>query len=219
MPETIRKMGPLIHMSTMRFESKHKFFKEHIKHIHNFKNVLLSISTKHQQWLSRKENTFMDRLTYGAPYPIVMKKSKNKKSKKCNSSSNKKKSHELTDEELKLITSYFVNIQTVQQTSWLEFNNYRYEEDFIIIHESSIYKICKILLVNDAIYLFLVRFAVVELHTFSNSYKIKKSCPTEYKFITFKSLSCKRPHEYKTIEEEMYLKENTLELKINNVVE
>lgn len=36
----------------MRFEAKHSFFKRVVRHVSNFKNVLLSLSVKHQLMLS-----------------------------------------------------------------------------------------------------------------------------------------------------------------------
>lgn len=47
-PFLIRKFGPLRHLWTLRFESKHKYFKNIIRHCPNFKNVLKTLSFKHQ---------------------------------------------------------------------------------------------------------------------------------------------------------------------------
>ena len=44
-PECIRKIDPLLHVRSMRYEAKHKFFKSSIK---NFKNVTKSLAKKHQ---------------------------------------------------------------------------------------------------------------------------------------------------------------------------
>lgn len=47
-PYLIVKFGPLKHSWTMRFESKHKYFKNIIKHAGNYKNVTLMMSERHQ---------------------------------------------------------------------------------------------------------------------------------------------------------------------------
>ncbi|KAE8738631.1 hypothetical protein FOCC_FOCC015883 [Frankliniella occidentalis] len=47
-PELILKFGPLIKCWTMRFESKHTFFKRIARMIRNFKNILFSFSLKHE---------------------------------------------------------------------------------------------------------------------------------------------------------------------------
>ncbi|KAI7811169.1 hypothetical protein IRJ41_011241 [Triplophysa rosa] len=44
-PRCIRKIGPLVQVWTMRFEAKHKFFKNCVK---NFKNITKSLALKHQ---------------------------------------------------------------------------------------------------------------------------------------------------------------------------
>ena len=44
-PECIRQIGPLVHVWSMRYEAKHKFFKSSLK---NFKNITKSLAKKHQ---------------------------------------------------------------------------------------------------------------------------------------------------------------------------
>ena len=40
--------GLLVSLWTMRFEAKHSFFKRVVRHTHSFRNILLSLSVKHQ---------------------------------------------------------------------------------------------------------------------------------------------------------------------------
>lgn len=47
-PELIRSFGPLTSVWTMRFEAKHSFFKQVVRHSGCFKNILLTLATKHQ---------------------------------------------------------------------------------------------------------------------------------------------------------------------------
>lgn len=51
-PDLIVKFGPLIKVWTLRFESKHQYFKKTIRHILNFKNVGKSLSEKHELFQS-----------------------------------------------------------------------------------------------------------------------------------------------------------------------
>lgn len=51
-PHLIRCFGPLVELWTMRFESKHSFFKKTVHDIQNFKNVLLTLSSKHQEMMA-----------------------------------------------------------------------------------------------------------------------------------------------------------------------
>ena len=47
-PELIRLFGPLVGHWTLRFEAKHSFFKQIMKHTSCFRNVPLSLAVKHQ---------------------------------------------------------------------------------------------------------------------------------------------------------------------------
>lgn len=47
-PQMIRFFGPLVGLWTMRFEAKHSFFKQVVRHTRCFKNILLSLAVKHQ---------------------------------------------------------------------------------------------------------------------------------------------------------------------------
>lgn len=47
-PTLVKVFGPVIALWTMRFEGKHRYFKQIVRHKGNFKNVLFSLATKHQ---------------------------------------------------------------------------------------------------------------------------------------------------------------------------
>lgn len=51
-PHLIRCFGPLVSLWTMRFEAKHRYFKKVVHDTQNFKNVLLTLSMKHQQMMA-----------------------------------------------------------------------------------------------------------------------------------------------------------------------
>ncbi|KAK2864168.1 hypothetical protein Q7C36_003322 [Tachysurus vachellii] len=59
-PSCIRKIGPLIHMWSMRFEAKHRVFKSTLK---NFKNITVSLAKKHQ--MSNWETSPLNHVEYG----------------------------------------------------------------------------------------------------------------------------------------------------------
>lgn len=41
---------------TMRFEAKHSFFERVVRHTHSFRNILLSLSMKHQLMVAYNEH-------------------------------------------------------------------------------------------------------------------------------------------------------------------
>ncbi|CAN7978987.1 unnamed protein product, partial [Ixodes persulcatus] len=47
-PDLCYEFGPLSHLSTLRFESKHSYFKRIIRSTQNFKNITYSMATKHE---------------------------------------------------------------------------------------------------------------------------------------------------------------------------
>lgn len=51
-PEMTKCFGPLVHLWTMRFEGKHRFFKRVIHDAKNFKNVLKTLATRHQYMMA-----------------------------------------------------------------------------------------------------------------------------------------------------------------------
>lgn len=51
-PQLIRTFGPLSEVWTICFEGKHKFFKKAMCNAQNFKNVAMTLATKHQKAVS-----------------------------------------------------------------------------------------------------------------------------------------------------------------------
>lgn len=47
-PDLILKFGPLIRLWTLRFESKHTYFKQCARKLHNFKNLGVTLAERHQ---------------------------------------------------------------------------------------------------------------------------------------------------------------------------
>lgn len=50
--DLIRCFGPLVHLWTMRFEAKHRFFKCVVHDMQNFKNVLKTLANRHQHMVA-----------------------------------------------------------------------------------------------------------------------------------------------------------------------
>lgn len=48
----IRSFGPLVNFWTLRFEAKHSFFKKVVRDVNNFKNILLTLSVRHELMLA-----------------------------------------------------------------------------------------------------------------------------------------------------------------------
>lgn len=56
-PDMIKYFGPLVCVWTMRFEAKHNFFKRTVRQTNSFRNILLTLTTKHQMMLAYQLHT------------------------------------------------------------------------------------------------------------------------------------------------------------------
>lgn len=55
-PHLVRCFGPLVELWTIRFEAKHSYFKGVLRDVHNFKNVPLTLASKHQLMMAHYLN-------------------------------------------------------------------------------------------------------------------------------------------------------------------
>lgn len=191
---TIRAMGPLVHMNMMRFESKHKTFKDFAKVNQNFVNINKSLAIKHQQIMSSNENTYNDFISNGKKIQL--------------------------EDSLQIKHANLIETITgddkIWKVKWLQYNNYRYKESLLISCNNFIFEIYKIIAVHQNYYFLCLRFDFKELDKFTNCVKIKKTEPITYEIIKFNELINKRPYEKKMVDNETYVLADTLDLiKLN----
>ena len=62
-------MGPLV--KTLRFESKHSFFKSALTSNKNGKNIFQSMAKKHQSWMYLHYSTMLDNETFSRGLDII----------------------------------------------------------------------------------------------------------------------------------------------------
>lgn len=78
-PSLIRQFGPLALLWMIRFESKHSFFKNIVRHTNCFKNIPLSLATKHQLMIGHYMHSasFVNlpiQVCHGSPVPAEVLK-------------------------------------------------------------------------------------------------------------------------------------------------
>lgn len=105
----IRAMGPLKPMSMIRFESKHKTFKTFIKKSNNFVNINKSMAIKHQQMMSKFENTYENQISCGKKTEIA----------------------DLCDLNA---TIKVADGDSIYSIKWLEYNSYKFRVGLLILH-------------------------------------------------------------------------------------
>lgn len=188
-PNIIREMGPIVHMSSMRLESKHKSLKELLSSSFNHQNIPFSIATKHQEQLAHKKNTYIDELTTG-------------------------KKTIMTECDLQ----NYDFLQAFKDTKccktlWVEYNGFRYNENVMIVSEKYLLEIREILLINDRVHFVCIVYEAQYFDDFFNSFKIQCSNNSLFKLIDFESLENKKPYEKKQIKNDLYILDETLDLK------
>lgn len=188
-PDMIRTMGPLIHLSMMRYEAKHKEFKGYVTN--NFMNIPKSLAKKHQEQLLTKMDSYKDGISYG-----VLTRMK-----------------DISEEKKIIISNYFKESNIIETTKWLQYHSSRFEPGLKILYESKIYEITEICYTKDSFYFFCTKYSFIKFHKFSNSLQIKISDPIEFKVIPFNGLISYKSFESIKMGSEIYIKATTLEFR------
>lgn len=189
---TIRQMGPVVHMSAIRFESKHKNLKGLVSKTSNFKNILQSLAVKHQELLLLKENTFVDQLKCGI---------------ELNLSANETRNYEC------ILSSF--DVMKIKKMKWFTFNGYRYKKKVLICHNHCLYEVCEILSISSEIHLICVSYDIIRFDDFTNSFQICATLPVEYELVKFDNIEIKKPWEKKQTANDLYVLADTLDLIVN----
>lgn len=141
-PECIRQIGPLVHVWSMRYEAKHKFFKSSIK---NFKNITKSLAKKHQIAVAYHWESLSAKGIESGPV----------------------KSKILTDVEYgDLISEHFeVNIKSdINVTTWVKHNGIEFHTGLVVctdfVNEMPVFNRIVSILLKDEVY-----FLVSEMET------------------------------------------------------
>lgn len=121
-PRVIRLMGPVVHMSMMRYESKHKFFTKIAHATGNFKNLLKTFSTSHQEQLAYMPYE-LDSMTLGLKFKIS----------------------DCSDEALKshytFLQNSYPNFESLYVLNSLHLNDYVYKPNLFLFEDETFFKI------------------------------------------------------------------------------
>lgn len=118
-PEMIKCFGPLVSLWTMRFEAKHSFFKQVVRHLNNFRNITLSLATKHQLMIAHhllcpdNENLPLD-VSKISEVPIDV----------------------LNDDVVNMMSQKYPEITTVNIAQSATVNGIKYKKGMIVVHGS-----------------------------------------------------------------------------------
>lgn len=198
-PTVIKKSGPVKNFWMMRMEAKHKFFTEHTEKIKNFKNITKSLAFKHQRMIANAS------INYGNH----VKESERKKT--------------LEDLALKLKLSELFNTKLTDKfdtLTFLEIDGIEYRPGLFLVKDKCFLRISQVISNGKKMYYFnCLPYIAKQFHDFSNSFEIIQSSTHEYPYlISYDSLKIRETFEFVQIDMKMFIKAETLDLRIKNFV-
>lgn len=170
----IRMMGPLVHMSMIRYDAKHTFFKQVVRNTNNFININKTLAIKHQQCLATKENTFCDKITHSKEKRI------NTEFLKANFDNS--------------IVSQILNSSSFSEVDTFLFNSYKYERGSIITCQGKLYEIEMLLFIKSDYFFVGKEMENLGIHEFTQSLQVKEILPIHFSLIKHSELSHKKPY-------------------------
>lgn len=191
-PEIIREMGPVVYMSMMRFESKHKSLKNISKTANNFKNITQTISNRNEAQFVYNGFTYKNEFEFGK--------------------STKASLTDFDDNDKIILAPIFNQNETQNEIQWFKMNSITYRRGFAIVIDGSIYSIERILISGENRYLLCYRLNCLTFCSYTHSFLVKKCEETDRKMIELEQLQCKRTYEVKFINGNYHIFASTLDI-------
>lgn len=193
-PECIRRMGPVIHLWTMRLESKHKVFTEIARRKMNFINLPKTLAFEHQE-------RFCQTLVRSTPkiQPSVK-------------SGIFARSMQFSKFEHIIKRDIATDINQLRVHKFAAYENIKYRESSLIIENSRIYEIVNILSNHSNVYFVCELFKVRSYENFCNSFVIEKEYGSTIA-LSFSSLKNKLVYDKIYSEDKYFVIVNKLALK------
>lgn len=188
-PNLIRKMGPVIHTSTMRFEGKHKTFTDFAKKTNNFINITKTLTEKHQQ----------NQLAVGFTYEDSIVASKKQKPVRGVQS-------------IEIFKSVDDELNETRELNFLHFNNYTYRPGKLIIYNNQLNKILHVVSYRDQYWFICTLCRKIKYNNFCNSIEFDVNANL-LNLINLNDLENKCAYNVVKIKDVTYVKCETLSFK------
>lgn len=194
-PNIIRAVGPLVHMSTMRFEMQHKSFTNYARRSNNYINVTKSLAMNHQKAVLLNE-----------PYQTKISHAKLRGIQNC---SIECYNNILTD------SRAFETHENISVTKWLKINNNYYRKGLMLKgNNSSFYEIVEVLFQSGIFYFECQEYELMEFDSFLYSREIRKRIPIKYHVINEKMLHIKKSFMKKIVDSKTFIVADCLEIPV-----
>lgn len=185
--EIIRRSGPICHMSTLRFEMKHKSLTKTMKNNNNFKNVTNSITDKYLH-KNAFNSVYADHIEH-SKFQVVEKSLLHK---------------------FKFLLENFDNLNSIRSLKYLRINSDYYEKLLILKHNLNYFEIREILNICNDFYFVCAKFDRIIFDDFLVSVEIKQSTPIQYALIKHSDLEFSKAHDKKMYENRVFILSDSL---------
>lgn len=189
-PEIIRRSGPLCHMSTLRYEMKHKSLTSTMKNNNNFKCVTKSMTDR-----------FLRKNVFEEVYTDQIKHSK------------VRKIDQTCLVQYKNLLENFENSSSILTVKNLHFNSDFYERGLILKHNTDYFEIERILIVEESFYFVSRKYIRIRIDEFLSSLEIELSFPEEYLLLKHSDLIHTKTHEKKLLQGHCFILSDSLDIK------
>lgn len=188
--EIIRRSGPLCHMSTLRYEMKHKSLTSTMKNSNNFKCVTQSMTGRYLH-----KNVFQE---------VYTDQIRHTKLRKIEQSSLLRYKNFLDN---------FENASSIQTTKNFKFNSDVYEKGLILKYDNDYLEIENILYIEKFLYFVCRKYHRIRFDEFLVSLEIKPSIPEEYLLVMHSDLIYKKTHDKKFIGDQIFILCDSLDVQ------
>lgn len=191
-PISVRKVGPLVHNSALKFEMKHKQLKDTMKNSCNFQNVPMSIANKIQKQCIF-QRSYVDLKEHSAPKIIDNK----------------------FVQKFSYLSHIFKNANDIRYVKNMKFNSNYYEDGLILKNKEHFEEIQKILIFENEFYFVCSRYNYARFDPFLNCIEITKAIPNEWSLLKHNELEFKKTYEKIKMNNLIFIIANCLELEEN----
>lgn len=186
----IEKVGPIVHKSSMKYESKHKEFTDQTKKTHNFLNIGYTIAKKYQELATTKTN-YGEIVSHAKLNALSISNS-------CNY--------------FYVCQLYHNSIENVFVTNRVKVNSDVYLKNLFLIYENQLFEINEIFKVNQDFHFLCCQYEISKFELFLNSVKINPVQPIVRMIIKHSELEITKSFERKKIGEFEYIILDTVEM-------
>lgn len=186
----INLIGPLIYMSTMRSEAKHKILKRIAKDTNNFININKTMAVKHQESICAA--MYNGRNCEDIMSTTQLRKMDINYLKKFTSNSN--------------LFSFIDIRHEINEVSSMTWNSYVYERESVILYKSKLYKIFTIILYLGNYFFLATQLNINGVDEFSRSIIVDTSqTQNNFDLIPFENLQFKNVYALKSIADSSFI--------------